>query len=97
MRFIVRTFDDPTRIEVRAEHMQLHLNYLAENEQEILVAGSLRESTSDGPIGALWIIEAESEGRARELVEGDPFFRKGLRQKYELLYWSKAFSHTATV
>jgi hypothetical protein len=77
--------------------MQAHLDYLAENEQDILVAGSLRESPSKDPIGALWIIEAESEGRAKQLVEGDPFFSKGLRKKYELLYWSKAFSHLATV
>ena len=97
MRFVVRTFDNPARIAIRKEYMQAHLDYLAENDQEILVAGSLRESPSNSPIGALWIIEAETEGRATQLVERDPFFRKGLRNNYELLYWSKAFPHLVTV
>lgn len=97
MRFVVRTVDDPSKIELRTKHMDEHLRYLAENEREILVAGSLRPSLDDQPVGALWIIDAETDDRARKLVEADPFYTNGLRQKYELLHWSKAFSHLASV
>lgn len=97
MRFIVRTFDNPSKLALRAEHMEAHLRYLADNEGEILVAGSLRENQDSSPIGALWIVEAGTADRARQLVESDPFFVNGLRQRYEVLHWSKAFPHSANV
>ena len=97
MRFVVRTFDDLSKIALRSKHMGEHLQYLAENEGEILVAGSLRENVGGQPVGALWILEVETLDRARQLVEADPFYINGLREKYELLYWSKAFDHLASV
>ena len=97
MKFIIRTHDDLNKIGVRREYMEDHLQYLSENEKEILVAGSLRERMDKNPVGALWIVECDSKKRATELVESDPFFRNGLREKYELLHWSKAFEHSASV
>ncbi|WP_374729216.1 YciI family protein [Natronospira elongata] len=85
MRFVVRTFDDPSKIMLRTEHMGAHLRYLQENDREILVAGSLRKKAGADPIGALWIVEAETEARARQLVEEDPFHIEGLRANYEVL------------
>ena len=97
MKFIVRTYDNKDQLNVRKIYMKDHLEYLAENAGEIMVAGSLRENVDSSPIGALWIIESESKKRAVELVESDPFFVHGLRAKYEILHWSKAFDHPASV
>ncbi|MEE4240262.1 MAG: YciI family protein [Desulfopila sp.] len=97
MKFVVRTYDNKERIDIRSKYMQSHLEYLADNAREILVAGSLREKIDSNPIGALWIIESESKKRAIELIESDPFFIHGLRSKYEILHWSKAFDRPASV
>ena len=97
MKFVIRTYDYTDRISVRSQYMQSHLEYLADNAREILVAGSLREKMDSSPIGALWIIESESKKKAIELVESDPFFVNGLRSKYEILHCSKAFDHLASV
>jgi uncharacterized protein len=82
---------------VRDQYMQSHLRYLADNAEEILVAGSLRENPDSNPIGALWIIESESKERVMDLVEDDPFFINGLRKDYEIFHWSKAFEHMVRV
>ena len=97
MKFIVRTYDRTEMLSIREQYMDSHLKYLADNESEILVAGSLREQLNSSPVGALWIIESESRERAVELIESDPFYSNGLREKYELLHWSKAFEHLASV
>ena len=97
MKFVIRTYDNIDRINVRNLYMQSHLEYLAANAREILVAGSLREEIDSNPVGALWIIESESKKRAIELIESDPFYIHGLRSKYEILHWSKAFDHPASV
>ena len=97
MKFVIRTYDNTDQLNVRSQYMQNHLQYLEENAGEILVAGSLREDVDSSPIGALWIIESDSRKRAIELVESDPFFVNGLRLKYEILHWSKAFDHLVGV
>ncbi len=97
MKFVIRTYDNKDRINVRSQQMQSHLKYLADHASEILVAGSLRENVDSNPIGALWIIESEAKERAMELVENDPFFVHGLRANYEILHWSKAFDHLTSV
>lgn len=97
MKLVARIVDDPAKLALRVRYMDAHLAYLAVNEAEILVAGSLREGPDDVPIGALWILETDSLERARELIESDPFFQQGLRASYEVLYWSKAFPHPVSV
>ena len=97
MRFVIRLYDNTDKIMVRSRYMQSHLEYLADNAEEIVVAGSLRENPDSNPIGALWIIESETKTRAVELVESDPFFVNGLRENYEIFHWAKAFGHMVHV
>src|SRR5262245_61319965 len=92
MLFIVRFTDNPARLSVRKEQMAAHLEWLDNNRDTVLVAGSLRPSEDEPPVGALWIVEALSKAAAAHLVERDPFWVHGLRQTYEILHWSKAFS-----
>lgn len=39
----------------------------------------------------MWLVEAPDKETIEALFQSDPFWAQGLRQGYEILYWSKAF------
>lgn len=89
MLFVARFTDKPGIDERRAELLQDHFDWLANNEK-VLLAGALR-AEADGPsLGGLWIIEADSKSAAEAVYQTDPFFANGLREKVELYHYVKA-------
>ena len=97
MLFVIRFVDKPDKQTVRIKHLDAHLNWLEERKQSILVAGSLREQPDADPIGAWWVVEAESRSEVEELFRSDPFWTNGLRESVEILYWSRAFPDQQTL
>ncbi|MDO9192155.1 MAG: YciI family protein [Undibacterium sp.] len=91
MLFAVRFTDKTGLGAVRQQHMSAHIAWLDERQATIKVAGSLRQTPDDLPLGALWIVEAESTAAVEALYQTDPFWTHGLRQSVEILHWSKAF------
>lgn len=91
MLFAIRFSDHAGKQEVRKKHLQAHLDWLAQRRQTILVAGSLRNEPDQNPLGALWVVEADSAAALVGLYESDPFWQQGLRSSVEVLHWSKAF------
>ncbi len=91
MLFVIRFVDKLNRQEVREQHLDAHLSWLAERKKSILVAGSLRVDPDSNPTGAFWVVEAESKVDAEKLFLADPFWTNGLRESVEILHWSKAF------
>jgi uncharacterized protein YciI len=74
------------------------MRWLEEHQSVILSAGSLRIDAESAPIGALWIVSAQSKEAVEDLFRSDPFWQQGLRQSFEIHYWSKAFpERTMTV
>lgn len=61
----------------------------------IRLAGGLREAADVWYCGGLWIMEVESRDEAGRLVEGDPYFKLGLRKGYRLLVRGKAACYEA--
>lgn len=94
MLFAVRFTDKTTMRHVRTEYMAAHIDWLAARKAQIKVAGSLRHDASEHPIGALWIIEAETKEEVESLWQTDPFWVQGMREIVEILHWSKAFPET---
>ncbi|PXX45243.1 YciI family protein [Undibacterium pigrum] len=94
MLFAVRFTDKTTMRHVRTEYMAAHIAWLAARQAQIKVAGSLRHDASEHPIGALWIIEAETKEEVESLWQTDPFWVHGMRESVEILQWSKAFPET---
>jgi uncharacterized protein YciI len=90
MLFAVIFTDKTGHGEVRAAHLQSHIEWLEQNEEVIPVGGSLRRELGDVPKGGLWIAEAKSKVQIEEILKTDPFFIAGLRESYEILHWSKA-------
>lgn len=90
MLFAVIFTDNPGYGEVRAANLQAHIEWLERNKDVIPVGGSLRHEPEQVPKGGLWIANAESKAQLDDLLKSDPFYVAGLRQSYEILYWSKA-------
>ena len=92
MLFVVLLTDKPDHAQVRADHLQAHIDWLELHKDVIQVGGSLRREPSETPKGALWIAQAGSRQIIDALLQTDPFYLAGLRQSYEILYWSKSNS-----
>jgi len=97
MLFVIRFVDKLNRQEVRKQHLDAHLSWLAERRQSILVAGPLRVEPDSKPTGAFWVVEAESTADAEKLFLSNPFWKNGLRESVEILHWSKALPDERTL
>ena len=89
MLFSVRFTDKPDSLELRGELLPAHLAWLA-TKDAILLAGALRPEPDGKPVGALWIVEAESRSAVESLYSTDPFWTGGLRASVEILHLTKA-------
>jgi uncharacterized protein YciI len=90
MLFAVLFTDRPGHGALRAAELDAHVRWVAEHQDQVLVAGSLRVEPCDVPKGGLWIVEAPSKQAVLELMKTDPFTTCGLRQQVEVLHWNKA-------
>ena len=90
MLFAVIFTDKLGHGEVRAANLQAHIEWLEKYKDIIPVGGSLRHEPEQVPKGGMWIANAESKAQLDALLKSDPFYIAGLRQSYEILYWSKA-------
>lgn len=97
MLFVVRFTDKPNSVPIRRQYLQDHISWLDQNRDSVLVAGSLREEPDSNPVGALWVVEAETKDRVHGVYTSDPFWTGGLREKVEIYHWSKAFDEKALV
>ena len=88
--FAVRLHDKPGSAELRKQLLPAHLAWVAANKSCLRVAGSLRESPDSIPVGGLWVVRAKTKADVEALIASDPFTLEGLRDRWEILYWSKA-------
>jgi len=97
MLFVARFTDKPDIAERRSELLQEHFAWLAENDDKVLIAGSLRSDVGGESLGGLWIIEAGSKAAAEQVFQTDPFFANGLRAKAEVFHYVKAHPDKTSV
>lgn len=96
MLFVVRFVDKQENPNLREENLSAHIDWLDTHRKTILVGGSLRTSPDERPVGALWIVDAPNTQSVEALFKSDPFWSVGLRESYEIHYWSKAFEDRKT-
>jgi uncharacterized protein len=97
MLFAVLFTDKPGHGSLRTEHLKAHIDWVAEHQDTVLVAGSLRTDPGTVPRGGLWVVEAPSKEAVHDLMKSDPFYRCGLRESVEVLHWSKALDKKVLV
>lgn len=89
MRFIAMFDEGPEMVPVRETHEPAHLAFLEQHQDEIKMAGGLRNEHGGPYVGGLWVFEVASRERAVELIEADPYYQAHARV-YRLLAWGKA-------
>ncbi len=77
--------------------LQAHIDWVAAHQVQVRVAGSLREEPGQDPKGGLWIVQAPSKEAVHQLMQTDPFWTCGLRERVEVLHWSKALDQQVLV
>jgi len=90
-RWVAWFDDDPAATAIREKFSADHLAYLDRHRDQILLPGGLRDAAGGTLIGGLWVLDVERREEAAALCENDPFFRHGLRKRYHLRVWGKAF------
>ncbi|MFT7774277.1 YciI family protein [Roseateles sp.] len=88
--FAVCFHDKPDTGELRRLLLQAHLEWVAAHEGLLRAAGSLRESPEATPVGGLWVVRAPDRAAVEALIATDPFTTGGLRERWDIFYWSKA-------
>lgn len=91
MLFVVRFTDKPGIKHIREQHLKAHISWLDERGNSVLVAGSIRDEPNTNPVGAFWVVKANSKNEVSKLFGTDPFWVNGMREKVEIYHWSKAF------
>lgn len=91
MLWVIRFVDRADRLETRRAQLAAHIEWLDRHRDRVLVAGSLRTGPESDPVGGMWIVEADSREAAEATFRTDPFWMHGLRERYDLWFWSKAF------
>ncbi len=97
MLFVVLFTDLPDQAALRAKHLQAHIEWVFAHQEQVRVAGSLRDQLGQVPKGGLWIVESKSKENVHQLMQTDPFWTCGLRQSVEVLHWSKALDQQVLV
>ncbi|MBU4611410.1 hypothetical protein IMZ29_12990 [Achromobacter sp. GG226] len=92
MLYVIRFYDIADGLAIRQAHIDAHMAWLAEQGPAIVAAGPLRVGGPDTkPVGALWIVQADSEAQAEAIVRTDPFSIHGLRERIEVYAWSRGY------
>jgi uncharacterized protein YciI len=97
MLYIVQFEDKPGTGELREKLLASHFSFLDQMKERVLVAGSLRDTATDKPLGGLWIVEAADEAGVRDIFKDDPFWTNGLRASVRINRWHKAFPDRRTL
>lgn len=91
MLYVVRFTDRADRKATRQQFLAEHIAWLDRHRDVVLVAGSLRPEPGADPVGGMWLVDAPDRQAIEALFQSDPFWVEGLRETYEILFWSKAF------
>ncbi|WP_454736659.1 YciI family protein [Cupriavidus necator] len=95
--FAVRFHDKPEQLLLRSTYLQAHIDWLRQHRESILIAGSLRDAPDAGAVGGLWIVRASNRSEIESLIQSDPFWIHGLRERVEIHSWHRAFDELVTL
>jgi len=83
MRWIAIFTNKPNTEKLSEQYLQAHLEYFA-SSPEISLAGAITPKGAEHSTGGVWIIKGMEYDQAMELIERDPFFVAGMREKIDL-------------
>jgi len=81
--FAAYCIDAPGAEAPRREHLAAHLAYVEKVMDRLLLAGPLKDAEGL-VVGSLIVLGVATEAEARQLLDGDPYFRAGVWQDVRL-------------
>jgi uncharacterized protein YciI len=82
---IARDINDAEKAaRLRSEHLDGHLAHVETHWRRFINAGPIRKPGETRLIGSSFLVFADSEADARDLLAGDPYFRCGLYETVEI-------------
>ena len=81
--YVVLCRDGANGAALRAAHAGEHLAYIETVMGDLNVAGPLFDQSGKVVIGSMYCLHTQSLARAREIIEGDPYFRAGVFDSVE--------------
>jgi hypothetical protein len=88
MYFAVYALDRPGALNLRLETRPAHLEHLKAVAGRIRLAGPLMTEDGKEPRGSLIVIEADTLGEARAIMDADPYAKAGLFQSVDIRVWN---------
>ena len=76
--FLIVAMDADGSAELRDKNLEGHLEHIEKHCDHYLVCGPLREPNGTVLIGSFFVVVAEDESAARQLLDGDPYFKSGM-------------------
>lgn len=75
---------------LREKHLFGHLDHIEANNEKYRLAGPMRHSP-DAPIfGSFFLVEADSEAEAWEVMKGDPYISSGMYESVSVNHFVPA-------
>ncbi|MEM8988453.1 MAG: YciI family protein [Pseudomonadota bacterium] len=88
--FAVFCTDGPNAAKLREEHLEGHLLHTEKHWDKYIVAGPLRPVDDVELNGSLFLIMAENEEEAWEILNGDPYFQTDIYATKDLRVFTPA-------
>lgn len=76
--FVFCGLDHPGALEVRKATRQAHLDWIASLSPAVKIGGPMLTDDGATPVGSMLVVEADTIGAAKALLEQDPYARAGL-------------------
>jgi len=76
--FMFTCLDGEKTPPLRAKHLFGHLDHIEANNKKYRIAGPMSRSTDGETFGSFFIVEADNEEEAWDIMNGDPYINSGM-------------------
>lgn len=76
--FMFTCLDGPKTPPLRAKHLFGHLSHIEANNDKYRIAGPMQKSPDGEGFGSFFIVEANTEEEAWEVMKGDPYIQSDM-------------------
>lgn len=88
--FMFTCLDGEKTPPLREKHLFGHLDHIEANNKHYRIAGPMRHK-ADGPIyGSFFLVEAENEDQAWEIMRGDPYISSDMYESVTVNHFAPA-------
>lgn len=88
--FMFNCMDGPKTAPLRKEHLFGHLDHIEANNDKYRIAGPIRNKPDGDIIGSFFLVKAEDEAQAWEIMLGDPYIASNMYETITVTHFAPA-------